>query len=108
MAHLVASRITPRRERLFSVHSGTDFLTADLMNKTLDIYSETTVNYDDDKLTYSDIKESPRLRLWEPLKLELESFIECVETREKPIVDGVAGLRALLIATQVMEKLNEE
>jgi predicted dehydrogenase len=107
LAHLVASRVTPRRERVFSVHSGKEFLNADLMNKKLDIYSETTINnFPRGQIHYSDIIETPRLRLTEPLKAELESFIECVETRTTPTVDGLAGLRALQIATQVMEKLN--
>jgi predicted dehydrogenase len=38
----------------------------------------------------------------EPLRAELQSFLECVRTRRRPVVDGEAGRRALELANQVM------
>ena len=38
----------------------------------------------------------------EPLRAELQSFLECVRTRQRPVVDGGAGRRALELADQVM------
>jgi predicted dehydrogenase len=38
----------------------------------------------------------------EPLRAELQSFLECICTRRPPIVDGEAGRRALELADQVM------
>jgi predicted dehydrogenase len=38
----------------------------------------------------------------EPLRAELQSFLECVRTRRQPVVDGAAGRRALELADQVM------
>jgi predicted dehydrogenase len=38
----------------------------------------------------------------EPLRAELQSFLECVRTRQRPVVDGEAGRRALELADQVM------
>ena len=38
----------------------------------------------------------------EPLRAELRSFLECVRTRHKPVVDGDAGRRALELADRVM------
>lgn len=35
----------------------------------------------------------PRVENVEPLKLEMEEFIDCMETRKKPISDGEFGLR---------------
>jgi predicted dehydrogenase len=43
----------------------------------------------------------------EPLKAELESFAECVRTRKTPVVDGVAGRRALELADRVMAGILE-
>jgi len=37
----------------------------------------------------------------EPLRLELESFIKCVRTRSTPLVDAVAGRRALALALEI-------
>jgi predicted dehydrogenase len=39
----------------------------------------------------------------EPLKAELESFLESVRSRRSPLVDGAAGCRALALADRVME-----
>ena len=37
----------------------------------------------------------------EPLRLELESFLECVRTRRTPVVDAPAGRRALALALDI-------
>jgi len=43
----------------------------------------------------------------EPLKLELEHFLECVETRRTPLAPGRDGLRALDAALAVLAKIEE-
>lgn len=40
----------------------------------------------------------------EPLKLELEHFLRCVENNEKPLVDGIEGLKVLDIALKATKK----
>ncbi len=37
----------------------------------------------------------------EPLRLELASFVEAVQTRSIPVVDGIAGRRALALALEI-------
>ena len=43
----------------------------------------------------------------DPLEAELASFINCVQTRQKPLVDGETGQRALDLAYRVMESIAE-
>ena len=43
----------------------------------------------------------------EPLKAELEAFIDCVRTRREPRVSGVAGRAALELVTRVMTSIQE-
>lgn len=43
----------------------------------------------------------------EPLRAELEAFVQAVKTRVKPKTDGPAGRAALELATQVMESIRE-
>jgi predicted dehydrogenase len=43
----------------------------------------------------------------EPLRGELEAFVDAVMTRVAPKVDGVAGLAALQLASRVMESIRE-
>lgn len=40
----------------------------------------------------------------EPLKLEIEHFVKCVETGERPLVDGLEGLKVLEIAFRASRK----
>lgn len=42
------------------------------------------------------------------LTMELESFVNVVEADLNPIVDGVAGTRALKIALQIVKKINNK
>jgi predicted dehydrogenase len=41
----------------------------------------------------------------EPLRAELEAFIQAVQTRQPPVTDGAAGRAALDLATQVMTSI---
>ena len=43
----------------------------------------------------------------EPLRAELESFVECVRVRREPRVNGVAGRAALELAARVMASIQE-
>jgi predicted dehydrogenase len=43
----------------------------------------------------------------EPLRLEVESFLEAVATRRRPLVPGEEGLRALEVAIAILDKIEE-
>ena len=43
----------------------------------------------------------------EPLRLEVESFLEAVATRSRPVVPGEDGLRALEVARAILDKIEE-
>ena len=43
----------------------------------------------------------------EPLRAELEAFLESVRSRRTPLVDGAAGRRALELADRVMAGILE-
>ena len=43
----------------------------------------------------------------EPLRLEVESFLEAVATRRSPLVPGADGLRALEVARAILDKIEE-
>lgn len=49
----------------------------------------------------------PQLRDGEPLRLEIESFVQCVETRQPPRVGGRDGREALALALTINEKIAE-
>ena len=44
----------------------------------------------------------PRYPFQEPLKLELQNFVDCIVEKKKPVVTGEDGVRALKVAQAVM------
>ena len=43
----------------------------------------------------------------EPLRLEIESFLDCVERRARPRVSGEDACRALEVARDILDKIEE-
>ena len=43
----------------------------------------------------------------EPLRAELESFLECVRDRTKPLVTGEDGLEAVALAARVAQAIEK-
>ena len=53
------------------------------------------------------VREPVPIRKSQPLKLELESFIECVQARGRPVVSGESGKRALDLAVEITEQVQK-
>jgi UDP-N-acetylglucosamine 3-dehydrogenase len=64
-----------------------------------------SLDYITQELRIEDAKETvqPRYPVQEPLKLELRHFANCVAGREKPLITGLDGLRALRIAESALK-----
>jgi UDP-N-acetylglucosamine 3-dehydrogenase len=63
------------------------------------------LDYITQELTVEDAKETvqPRYPTQEPLKLELKHFANCILRKEKPLITGLDGLKALRIAESALE-----
>ena len=53
------------------------------------------------------VKEA-KVQFKEPLRNELEHFIECVKKKKKPLVNGEEGLHALMVAIKALESANRD
>ena len=64
-----------------------------------------SLDYITQELRIEDAKETvqPRYPVQEPLKLELRHFANCVAGREKPLITGLDGLKALRIAESALK-----
>jgi UDP-N-acetylglucosamine 3-dehydrogenase len=63
------------------------------------------LDYITQELTIEDAKETiqPRYPWREPLKLELQHFVNCILKKEKPLISGMDGLKALQIAEAALK-----
>jgi UDP-N-acetylglucosamine 3-dehydrogenase len=63
------------------------------------------LDYITQELTIEDAKETvqPRCPWQEPLKLELKHFANCISRKEKPLITGTDGLKALQIAEAALQ-----
>ena len=64
-----------------------------------------TLDYITQELTVENAKETmrPRYPMQEPLKLELQHFANCITKKEKPLITGLDGLKALKIAQAALK-----
>jgi predicted dehydrogenase len=96
VANLTASRVSfekIRKLRFFQPH---DYISVDYATQTGTMVSLRMGRVIEKKL------EPPN---GEPLKLELEAFVKCVQERSKPVVSGEDGLRALELAMSINEEI---
>ena len=97
VANLTASRVSTervRKMRFFQEHEyvSLDFTRQDVLRVRVQPGSPMP------EIDFEKVPTTPE----EPLHAELRSFLDCVRTRKVPVVDGVAGRRALELADRVM------
>jgi predicted dehydrogenase len=108
-AHLHLSWLDPHKERRFTVVGSQRMATFDDMDleRKVTIYDK---GFDQSSSSYGEYITragdiySPRISNAEPLRLEVEHFIECVREGTAPRSDGESGLRVV----RVLERLQHE
>lgn len=96
IADITASRVTKDVVRKIRIFQEDSYVSLDYLTQEAAIFRKT-----DEKIR----KEKIKIKKGEPLKRELESFVECVRTGKRPIISGVEGRRALQVALEIIEKI---
>lgn len=103
-AHLHASWLWPEVERRLTVIGSLGMLVYDEVTQELVLHRKTI----DDELAHFD--EGAELLYRgddEPLKLELQHFIECCQTRSRPRTDGESGVAVVRVMEEAQRQLDE-
>lgn len=119
VAIVTASRISQKKLRKMRIFQRDAYISLDFISGSSEVYrlisSEKTIephqiNFGEigiaDKKKFV-IYEQPELIEVNALKYELEQFINSVSKKEKPIVTGEDGLKALKVAEIIVKKINE-
>ena len=98
VANLTASRVSQDRVRKVRLFSTSAYISIDTREQEVKGY-----RLDGKKITPLEVHVEKK----EPLRAELESFVACVEKRERPIVSGEDGMAAVALATRVAAAIDE-
>ncbi|MCS7314601.1 MAG: Gfo/Idh/MocA family oxidoreductase [Bryobacteraceae bacterium] len=99
IANLTASRVSTERVRKLRMFQPGQYVSLDYTRQDAAVFEVTRQR----QIAYSRLE----VERAEPLRLELEHFLECVRTRREPRVGGAEALRALEVALQVLAKIEE-
>ncbi len=102
VANLTASRVSGERLRKIRVFQRDTSFVLDYANQELHLFRE--VAGDGSGRAKLARIEVPVARV-EPLREELEGFLDSVRTRRPPLISGEAGREAVAVATQIIERL---
>ena len=125
VANLTVSRVSPERMRKIRVFSGgetTSYVSLDYQKQEGYIYRIAADGADESslwqKLLHAKdsaivsefggkkvVREPVPIAKDEPLKLELQHFVECVRERQTPKVSGEAGRQALEVALEITRQI---
>jgi len=98
VANLTASRVTDKEMRKIRLFKDDCYISLDYIKQESVIYRK--IN---NRITGKLIN----IKKEEPLKKELEAFISCLKTGERPLVSGEEGRDALKIALQIENAIKE-
>ncbi|MFC4437939.1 MULTISPECIES: Gfo/Idh/MocA family protein [Natrialbaceae] len=111
MASLTASRLTQRKVRTLEVTAEECLVEVDYIDQSIEIHRRSVPEYvengGDIRFRHESLVERPHVPNDEPLRNELESFLETVRTDGTPKVTVDDGLAALQIARQIEARETE-
>mgnify|MGYP000739974214 FL=1 len=92
VAFIEANWLTPRKKREMHITGSNGVLSIRFLTQEV-------------SLEKADIVLEPIIRQGEPLKIELQHFVECITERKKPLVDAFDGLKAVAVAEAILESM---
>lgn len=98
VCNLTASRISDDPMRKIRIFTKNAYISLDYMNQEAKIYK---------KAGPLILKHALPIEKEEPLKKELESFLDCARNNKRPLVSGVEGREALRVALEITRLIEE-
>jgi UDP-N-acetylglucosamine 3-dehydrogenase len=107
VAHMTATRIGQDKVRQIDVLQPNSLVNVDLLRQDITIRRQATAEYPETgarRLKEASVMEIPYLEhRGEPLWLELQDFVEAVDSGGRPLVDGRAGVAALDLCERILD-----
>lgn len=103
VANLTASRVSTEKVRKLRFFQPNDYVSIDYTRQEMLVLNLGRSENGEAKIDGRRVAAP----LEEPLKLELESFVQAVRNRSVPVVTGEEGRRALKVASDIARKIKE-
>ena len=119
VANVTSSRISQKKMRKMRIFQRDNYISLDFITGLSEVYRLVPIDKDTGSGTLSFgeigigekkkrvIYEQPEIKELNALQYELQLFVDSVLNRTKPVVSGEDGLRALRVAEQILEKIEE-
>ena len=112
VATLTASRVTQQRIRKLAITAEECRVNVDYIDRSVEIHRHSLPEYIEDngdlRYRHESIVERPTVQTGEPLKNQLESFVNAATSDADPVVSGEDGLRVLEIAREIDDMAADE
>ncbi|MFW6134881.1 MAG: Gfo/Idh/MocA family protein [Elusimicrobiota bacterium] len=102
VSNITASRISYKSERKFRVFQPSSYLSLDYEKQEFVLYRKKKQKV---KSPSEIEKIIPQFEKTEPLREEIQDFINCISRKRKPKVSGYHGLTALRVALEISNKI---
>uniref|UniRef100_A0A7V3E7X1 Gfo/Idh/MocA family oxidoreductase n=1 Tax=Ignavibacterium album TaxID=591197 RepID=A0A7V3E7X1_9BACT len=119
VANVTASRISQKKMRKMRIFQKDNYLSLDFVTGVSEVYRLLPVDtpVTNNSISFGEIGigdkkkrlvyEQPETKEVNALQYELQLFVNSVLNNTKPVVSGEDGLRALRVAEEIIEKINE-
>ena len=94
VAFIEANWLTPRKKREMLITGNEGVISIQFLTQVI-------------SLEKADVAIEPILKWKEPLRIELNHFIESLLSRKKPLVDVIDGTKAVIIAESILESMKK-
>jgi len=112
IASLTASRVTQRKVRKLTITAHSCRIEVDYIDRTVEIYRHSLPEYiekdGDMRYRHESIVERPMVGNEEPLKNELSSFLDSLQSGEAPRVSGRDGLQVVEYVDKIEDLATSE
>ncbi len=108
VANVTSSRVSVDRMRKIRIFEENAYVSTDYSDQEVLVYRKRPGQIAEGEDPMGLISIEPlEVKKDEPLKLELESFVDCVRAGRRPVVSGEDGVRALKLAEEIMRFIRE-
>jgi predicted dehydrogenase len=108
VANVTSSRVSMDRMRKIRIFAENAYVSTDYSAQEVLVYHKKPGAPEDTDNPMELISVEPLpVKKDEPLKLELVSFVDCVREGKRPLVSGEDGLRALKLANEIVQFIQE-